>query len=97
MADTKFTYNERPVVLKEFTIGGLRDVRAAFGVNPETGMWTVLAMSAHYADDDVRVFQDVADIEAQPARKALALTALASEAMSVNGMETPKEDAPPLA
>jgi hypothetical protein len=89
----------RPVSFQDFTVKDLTTVRDAFAQNSTRGMWTVLALSAVYADGEGgKVFADADAVEASPARMAQALTRMSLMAMEANGMQSAQEGEgdPPL-
>jgi hypothetical protein len=89
-------WNGREVELKEFTIRELAKIREAFSQDAETGMWQVLALTAHYKDDGSRVFDDASIIPDIPAKHIITLTRMANEAMRINGIVDDEKGNGPL-
>lgn len=85
------TWEGRPVELREFTIAEGKPIEEAFRVDRDTGMLTLLCISARYADDGSPVFADVAAIQALPYRLTAKLWALAAQAAEVNTVEQVEE------
>ena len=90
--DRTLEWNGRAVKLVEFSIREGRDVRAAYQIDGETGMWAVLAKAARYADDDTPLFASIDEIESQPFRLQQRLMQLAARAIEVNGFGQPQRD-----
>lgn len=85
--DKPLEWNGRPVTLIEFSIRDGREVRDAYKVDGEHGMYAVLLKSARYADDSSPVFASVDDIESQPFRLQQRVMRLAARALDVNGFK----------
>jgi len=83
-----FEWQGRPIRFAEFSIKEGREVRAAYQVDGETGMWMVLVKSARYADDGTPVFTSVDELETQPFRLQQRLMRFAAQALDLNGFTT---------
>ena len=87
-------WNDREVKFVEFDIRTGREFRQAFAKDRELGYWTMLKLSARYADDDQPLFASVDEIETLPFRLQQRIDRLAAAAWDLNG--PPSEDRDPL-